>query len=170
VGRSHSTALSLYLTPLFQVELPPDIHPLPDSVTPYVSARSSERALANISWQFAYPFVLEPHILTLESSRRSTLATYVARREGLLRSREDEKEQRRREALRRVAPGFDGNAGTSLEPMRSHGATASSEKHPPSSGQVSENRLGGSVDVMDNLVDELEKMVSTTTTSTGRTT
>ncbi|KAI9460809.1 hypothetical protein HD554DRAFT_1564446 [Boletus coccyginus] len=135
------------------VELPPDIHPLPDSVTPY----------------FAYPFVLEPHILTLESSRRSTLATYVARREGLLRSREDEKEQRRREALRRVAPGFDGNAGTSLEPMRSHGTTASSEKHPPPSGQVSENKGGGSVDVMDNLVDELERMVSTTTTS-GRTT
>jgi len=100
------------------------------------------------------------------------LATYAARRQGLLRSREDEKEQRRREALRRVAPGFDGNAGTPLEPVRS--AAASSETHPhpplaPTAGQVSgsRDRLGGSIDVMDNLVDELERMA---TTAAARTT
>jgi hypothetical protein len=117
----------------------------------------------HLSPQFAYPFVLEPHVLTLESSRRSTLATYAARREGLLRSREDEKEQRRRAALRRVAPGFDGNAGTPLEPMRSAAAAApTSEKHQPTGGQGLENRLGGSIDVMDNLVDELERMVTST--------
>ena len=118
--------------------------------------------------------MLEPHVLTLESSRRSSLATYAARRQGLLRSREDEKEQRRREALRRVAPGFDGNASTPLEPVRSAAAVSEIHPHPSlaptAAGQVSENRdrFGGSVDVMDNLVDELERMV--TTAAAARTT
>ncbi|KAJ3512590.1 hypothetical protein NLJ89_g3432 [Agrocybe chaxingu] len=57
------------------VELPPDIHPLPDSVNPY----------------FVYPFTLEPHIVTLESSRRTTLAAHATRREAYLRSRDEEK-------------------------------------------------------------------------------
>ncbi|KIJ61444.1 hypothetical protein HYDPIDRAFT_31313 [Hydnomerulius pinastri MD-312] len=121
------------------VELPPDIHPLPDSVTPY----------------FVYPFTLEPHVLTVESSRRSTLASHLARREALLRSREDEKERRKREALKRVAPGFDGN-GSVLTPMRAT-SSGSSETQSTSSGtQIPENR--GSVNVMDDLVDQLAKM------------
>ncbi|KAJ7627693.1 hypothetical protein DFH06DRAFT_1285036 [Mycena polygramma] len=73
------------------IVLPPDIHPLPDSVTPY----------------FVYPFTLEPHVLTLESSRRTTLAAHATRREEYLRARADEKERRKRDALRRIAPGFE---------------------------------------------------------------
>ncbi|KAG1731594.1 uncharacterized protein EDB91DRAFT_1058538 [Suillus paluster] len=100
------------------VHLPPDIHPLPDSVTPY----------------FVYPFTIEPHILTVESSRRTTLAAHTARRESYLRAREDEHERRRREALRRVAPGFDPAAP--LVPVRA---------------EVKK-------DVMDDLVDQLARM------------
>ncbi|KAG6379729.1 hypothetical protein JVT61DRAFT_10263 [Boletus reticuloceps] len=143
------------------VQLPPDIHPLPDSVTPY----------------FVYPFVLEPHTLSLESSRQSTLATYAARRQGLLRAREENKEQRRREALRRVAPGFDGNAETPLEPVpvrtSSGGPTASAaerQTQPLSTtgpGQVSVELGRGSGDVMNDLVDQLEKMVAGQTAGAG---
>lgn len=119
--------------------------------------------------------MLEPHILTIESSRRSTHAASTARREGLLRSREDDKEQRRREALRRVAPGFDGNA-TPLEPVRAAAAAAfekqQSQAEPSmTGGQVLEGGRGRgprSVDVMDELVDELERMTTATTTTTAR--
>lgn len=103
------------------VHLPPDIHPLPESVTPY----------------FVYPYTLEPHILTVESSRRMTLAAHTARREAYLRAREDERERRRKEALRRVAPGFDPAA--TLVPVRA---------------EVGEVKT----DVMDQLVDQLAKM------------
>ncbi|KAJ7032500.1 hypothetical protein C8F04DRAFT_958767, partial [Mycena alexandri] len=82
------------------VFLPPDIHPLPDSVTPYVTQ-----------------FTIEPHILTLESSRRTTLASHATRREEYLRSRADEKERRKRDALRRIAPGFE-PAGHLLVPTK----------------------------------------------------
>lgn len=92
--------------------MPPDIHPLPDSVAAY----------------FAYPFTLEPKVLTLEAARQSTLMADAARREAFLRAREEEKERRRRaeeeekerkrrEALRKVAPGFEPAAGT-LVPKR----------------------------------------------------
>ncbi|KAG9311683.1 hypothetical protein JVU11DRAFT_7920 [Chiua virens] len=124
------------------VELPPDIHPLPDSVTPY----------------FAYPFVLEPHILTLESARRNTLAAYTARRQNLLQMREDDNERRKREALRRVAPGFDGG-GTPLEPVRQTQMGVSSTT-------AGDKRPQEDVDVMESLVEELEKMVTTTSAVT----
>lgn len=61
--------------------------------------------------QFAYPFTLEPHVLTLESARQSTVAAHAARREAYLKMREEEKVRRKKEALRRVAPGFEPDSG-----------------------------------------------------------
>lgn len=90
------------------------------------------------SSQFVYPYTLEPHILTVESSRRTTLAAHTARREAYLRAIEDEREWRRKEALRRVAPGFDPTA--TLVPVRAAEA-----------GEVK-------MDVMDQLVDQLARM------------
>ncbi|KAJ8590062.1 hypothetical protein M405DRAFT_790803 [Rhizopogon salebrosus TDB-379] len=108
------------------VHLPPDIHPLPGSVIPY----------------FVYPYTLEPHILTVESSRRTTLAAHTTRREAYLRTRDEERERRKREALRRVAPGFD--PASPLVPLR---ATHTE----PSTTEVKK-------DVMDDLVDQLARM------------
>ncbi|KAA1476137.1 hypothetical protein DENSPDRAFT_748714, partial [Dentipellis sp. KUC8613] len=94
------------------VEMPADIHPLPDSVAAY----------------FVYPFTLEPHILMLESSRRQTIAAHDARREAYLKAREDDKERRRRDALRRIAPGFE-PAGGLLVPVRVGSADGHADQH-----------------------------------------
>lgn len=102
-----------------------------------------------------YPFTLEPHVLTLESSRQSTLQAHAARNAAFLRSREDEKQRRQREALHRIAPGFEPSGGT-LVPTKLAPRTVTS---PP----LLPNALPGGVpasppaprDVMDDLVDQL---------------
>lgn len=98
--------------------------------------------------KFVYPFTLEPRILTLESSRRSTFAAHTARREAYFRFREEERERRKRDALRRIAPGFEpdreplvptkGTTNNNLDVTLGHG---NQERKPR--------------DVMEDLVDQL---------------
>jgi len=85
------------------IELPHDIHPLPHDIEEY----------------FRYPFTLEPHVLTMESSRQVTIAAHANRREAYLRSREEAKKRRKKEALHRVAPGFEPEKGV-LTPTSLH--------------------------------------------------
>ncbi|KAK7684978.1 hypothetical protein QCA50_011813 [Cerrena zonata] len=131
------------------VEMPPDIHPLPDSVIDY----------------FVYPFTLEPHIITLESSRRATLAAHAVRREAYLRTREEEKERRKREALKRIAPGFEPQGGllvptkrfsTDLHADNGSGSHSGSGPDTPDT-QGGHNRTKS---VMDDLVEHLAKLES----------
>ncbi|KAI0777189.1 hypothetical protein BD413DRAFT_514159 [Trametes elegans] len=124
------------------VELPPDIHPLPDSVTPY----------------FVYPFTLEPHVLTVEAARRSTLAAHAARREAYLRAREEEKERRKRDALRRIAPGFEPRATPLVPTKRFSGVPAQASEAGAEGGGGGEHRRTKSV--MEDLVDQLAAMDS----------
>jgi hypothetical protein len=55
--------------------------------------------------------------VTLESSRRKTIAALAIRREAYLRSRDDDKERRKRDALRRIVPGYEPLVGP-LVPTR----------------------------------------------------
>ncbi|KZT00637.1 uncharacterized protein LAESUDRAFT_745745 [Laetiporus sulphureus 93-53] len=112
---------------------PPDIHPLPDDVTAY----------------FVYPFTLEPHVLRLEDSRRATLAAHAARREAYLKSREEEKERRKREALHRIAPGFEPQ-GSPLVPLKRSSMGYSSPSAVPDDAEY-----GHTKSVMEDLVDHL---------------
>ncbi|PFH47048.1 hypothetical protein AMATHDRAFT_68503 [Amanita thiersii Skay4041] len=123
-----------------QIEQPHDVHPLPDSVNAY----------------FAYPFTLEPHVLTFESSRRSTLAAHATRREAYLRSREEDKERRKRDVLRKIAPGFDPQGV--LMPMRATpSASTSSWKSGATVTDIEMNKQHGK-SAMDDLVDQLAAM------------
>ncbi|KAF5370500.1 hypothetical protein D9615_010333 [Tricholomella constricta] len=128
------------------VAIPPDIHPLPDSVTAY----------------FVYPFTLEPHVITLESSRRNTIAAHAARREAYLRSRDNEKERRKRDALRRIAPGFEPQ-GSVLVPTR----TASVGVGPQTARESTPGHRH-TKSAMEDLVDQLAALDSGSGVSGGR--
>ncbi|KAG8931746.1 hypothetical protein FRC03_011754 [Tulasnella sp. 419] len=124
------------------VEMPEDMYPLPPNITEY----------------FAYPFTLEPHVLTLESSRQTSLAAHAARRDALLRSREEEKERRKRDILRKVAPGFHPESGP-LVPKRlsSNRVDDSTNKSQSNAAPLNEVKPRS---VMDDLVDQLAALDS----------
>jgi len=116
--------------------LPHDIHPLPDDIEEY----------------FRYPFTLEPHVLAMESSRQATVAAHAARREACLASREEAKRKRKRDALHRVAPGFEPEKGV-LRPTSLHAGTISKPSSSPAT-QAS----GIQKSEIDQLVDQLERL------------
>lgn len=79
--------------------------------------------------KFRYPFTLEPHVLAMESSRQVTMAAHAGRREAYLRSREEVKKRRKKEALHRVAPGFEPEKGV-LTPTSLHTKPVNSSDAP----------------------------------------
>jgi len=115
------------------VSIPPTIHPLPDSVTAY----------------FVYPFTLEPHVAHIEATRQSTFNSLMDRCEAHLKLRQEEKERRKKEALWKVAPGFEPSAGT-LVPQRV--GTGSSQPNAQSGSLPTQNVPK---DPMADLVDQL---------------
>jgi len=133
------------------VQLPPDVHPLPDDVSAY----------------FVYPFTLEPHVITLESSRQSTLAAHATRRDAYLRSRQEEKERRKREALRKIAPGFEPTGGPLVpvkveRPLSISGPVSGLSAMKEGNHQYSTQGNGAPNNVMDDLVEQLEAMEART--------
>jgi hypothetical protein len=100
--------------------------------------------------------------LTLESSRRSTQAAHAARREAYLRAREEEKERRKRDKLRKIAPGFE-PTGAVLVPVHLGGNNGDQAT---GSAQTSVGTEDNSLvpererDVMNDLVDQLAALDS----------
>lgn len=119
-------------------------------------------SLINVN-QFVYPFTLEPHVLTLESSRRSTLAAHAAKHEAYLKQRAEDKERRKREALRRIAPGFEPSSGPLVPTKLSEGVKLDSTATGLVTGAVASSANTSSdgaaparkKDVMEDLVDHL---------------
>ena len=109
------------------------------------------------SSQFVYPFTLEPHVVTLESSRRKTIAAHATRREAYLRSRDDDKERRKRDALRRIAPGFEPHGGP-LVPTRNTGNSMNTYEGGAVGYEQQPHQQSRSV--MDDLVDQLATLDS----------
>ena len=108
--------------------------------------------------QFVYPFTLEPHVLNAESNRRATIAAHAARREAHLRAREDEKQRRKREALRRIAPGFE-PLSAPLVPVKTGAALGQQQGQEQGGGDATSSVAAGQGqpqrDVMDDLVERL---------------
>lgn len=102
--------------------------------------------------QFVYPFTLENHILVLESSRRTTIAAHSAKREEYLRHRDSEKERRKRDALRRIAPGFEPQGV--LVPQETGAALRHKDSHSVDGRDLLEGHHEPR-SVMDDLVDQL---------------
>ncbi|BGP51006.1 hypothetical protein JCM10450v2_006932 [Rhodotorula kratochvilovae] len=111
------------------VELPPDIHPLPEDVHAY----------------FVYPHTLEAHVLSTLPSALQTLQQTHAQRVALLASYAESKERARKARLNQVAPGY-AEGGAALEPMRRETAQPISATRAQAQPKERENLMGGSDD------------------------
>jgi len=89
-------------------------------------------------------------VANIEATRQSTLNAHTAACEAYLKRREEEKERRKKEALRKVAPGFEPSAGT-LVPQRVGGGV------PQLNAQAGPSSPTQSIpkDPMADLVDQL---------------
>jgi hypothetical protein len=94
-------------------------------------------------------------VLKIESNRRRTIAALATRHEAYLQAREDEKHRRKREALRRIAPGFEPRSAP-LVPVKTGAALVGHQE-----GGSDSTAAGLDLpprDVMDDLVDSLAAM------------
>ncbi|KIR26750.1 hypothetical protein I307_01741 [Cryptococcus deuterogattii 99/473] len=139
------------------VELPNEIHPLPEDITAY----------------FVYPFTLEEHVLSIHPSPHEAIALKRAKCAEILHRREEAEEQKERDNLKRIAPGY--NPSSVLVPISaSHTPTSSISQRlaPPvdanggaqsvTSPRSSDThtQAQAATDPMDDLVAKLEEMES----------
>jgi len=95
----------------------------------------------------------------MDPNNRAVIATNAVRREEYLRAREDEKQRRKREALRRIVPGFEPRSAP-LVPVKNGAALGqqqqrqrSEQRREETGGENSQGRPQR--DVMDDLVERL---------------
>ncbi|WVN87474.1 uncharacterized protein L203_102656 [Cryptococcus depauperatus CBS 7841] len=125
------------------VELPNDIHPLPEDITAY-----------------------ENHVLNLHPSPHEAISQKRAKCAEILHEREEEEEQKERDAIRKIAPGY--NPSSVLVPKSSHTPSSSisqtfnqlSSTTQTDPTQTYERSQTKETDAMDDLVARLEEMES----------
>ncbi|KAK6908579.1 hypothetical protein L486_01767 [Kwoniella mangroviensis CBS 10435] len=126
------------------IEMPNDIHPLPEDITAY----------------FVYPFTLEDHVLSVHPSPSEVISQRRARNAEILHKREVEEEQKEKEALRKIAPGY--NPSSVLLPSASN-TPKTAQSIPSTFDSLMQNASqqqsnAGTIDPMDDLVSQLEEM------------
>ncbi|GAA5995545.1 hypothetical protein JCM5350_004031 [Sporobolomyces pararoseus] len=84
------------------VEVPLDIHPLPEDVQAY----------------FVYPHTLESHVLSTLPTQLAQLEQTKSQRIALLESYEESKERARKAKLQALAPGWNEGMGGVMQPVR----------------------------------------------------
>ncbi|GAA5944316.1 uncharacterized protein JCM15063_006555 [Sporobolomyces koalae] len=84
------------------VQVPLDIHPLPDDVEAY----------------FVYPHTLEDHVLSTLPAQLEHLEQTRAQRVALLHSYSESKERVRKAKLQALAPGWNDGQGGVMQPVR----------------------------------------------------
>lgn len=100
-------------------------------------------------------------MVTLESARQSTVAAHSVRRESYLKMREEEKARRKKEALRRVAPGFEPDSGPMVPRRIGDLASKRIDELVVTGGSgVPGTAEPQARSVMDDLVDQLAAMTS----------
>lgn len=139
------------------VELPQDVHPLPDDITAYVRSPSSPTScptpLMTLPVQFVYPHTLENYVLTtLPAALQSLEATHAARL-SLLASVAESKERARKVQLNRLAPGW--SEGGVMEPMRKN--TVSPSVTTDLLGNDDDELVGSPKEMGINSLDQMEK-------------
>ncbi|KAL1412585.1 hypothetical protein Q8F55_000332 [Vanrija albida] len=120
--------------------MPNDIHPLPDDITAY----------------FVYPFTLETHVVGLTPPPHVAISEKRARAAAVLHAREVEEEQRERDALHKLAPGY--NPSSLLVPTARGGAAPAAGALQPSSSAAGAPAAAAAPDPMDELVAQLEEL------------
>ncbi|TXT13006.1 hypothetical protein VHUM_01407 [Vanrija humicola] len=119
--------------------MPSDIHPLPEDITAY----------------FVYPFTLEQHVVALTPPPHVAIAEQRARSAAVLHAREVEEEQRERDALHKLAPGY--NPSSLLVPTARSGGGGAAQ--PAASGAAAGAAAASAApDPMDDLVAQLEQL------------
>ncbi|KAM0786783.1 hypothetical protein ACM66B_002217 [Microbotryomycetes sp. NB124-2] len=140
------------------VELPPDIHPLPDDVHAY----------------FVYPHTIEAHALSALPAALSNLRQAHEARCHLLASYADSKERARKERLNQIAPGWS-EGGQVMQPSNKE---PRQEPNVAAGGSVKTNEADNAQqgesqkvhDPLDDFVAGLESLDSTFGSSGARTT
>lgn len=132
------------------VKLPQDLHPLP----------------ADISAYFVYPFSLESYVLDPNTPSSSTIDQLLAKHQQYLENREREKENKHKEMLMKMAPGWSGDVllptASGTPGRESGGVSATGQQGPEAKPQQTVEQAERTP--LDDLADHLAQLDALNTT------
>ncbi|GAA5948377.1 hypothetical protein JCM3765_001396 [Sporobolomyces pararoseus] len=123
------------------VEVPLDIHPLPEDVQAY----------------FVYPHTLESHVLSTLPNQLAQLEQTRSQRIALLESYEESKERARKAKLQALAPGWNEGMGGVMQPVKK-GTTATTNAQGEKKGEEEQELIQSSPTEMgEETMDKMQR-------------